>query len=298
MTAVGDAVQVDELTRLVLAPNASPMTLEGTNTYLLGAPDHGAVVIVDPGPDEQAHRQAIEAALDGAEVAAVVITHHHHDHAEAAGWAADWGAPLRAFDPALIEGAAPLPDGATLHAAGLTLRAIHTPGHASDHLCLRLVETDGVLTGDHVLGRGSTVVFWPDGDMAAYMDSLERLATAPGRILHPGHGPTVDAPAAKIAEYLAHRREREEQIIAAVANGATDAAQVVAAVYTDTPAFLHPAAERSVKAVLQMLADRGQVDPAMAPPPSQEDHVIEPSTLGDAARTARDDRPHEAASGT
>lgn len=264
-TPVGSLQPLDALARLVLAPNPSPMTLEGTNTYLLGDRDHGAVVVVDPGPDDPVHRTAVEDALAGASVAAVVITHHHTDHAAAAGWAGEWGAPLRAFDPGLVPGAVPLRDGEHLQVAGITLQAIHTPGHASDHLCLRLVQTDAVLTGDHVLGRGSTIVNWPDGDMTAYMESLQRLAAAPGHRLFPGHGPVVDDPAAKVAEYLAHRRDREAQIRQAIRDGAADADAIVAAVYTDVPDFLHPAARRSVLAVLSMLADAGEIDPAMHP---------------------------------
>jgi glyoxylase-like metal-dependent hydrolase (beta-lactamase superfamily II) len=259
------AVRLDELSRLVLAPNPSPMTLEGTNTYLLGAPDHGAVAIVDPGPDDDVHRAAVEAALAGREVAAVVITHHHVDHAGAAGWAAAWGAPLRSFDPALIPGAVALRDGEVLHVAGVALAALHTPGHASDHLCLRVVESDVVLTGDHVLGRGTSVVSWPDGDMAAYMASLRRLAEAPGRALYPGHGPVLTDPAAAVAGYIAHREERRRQVRQAVDAGAASAAEVVQIVYADVPAVLHPAAERSVRAVLALMVAEGEVDPALDP---------------------------------
>ncbi|CAN5380414.1 MBL fold metallo-hydrolase [soil metagenome] len=256
---------LDELTRLVLAPNASPMTLEGTNTYLLGDPSHGAVIVIDPGPDDPVHRRAVEGAIGDAAVAAVVITHHHADHSAAAGWAGEWGAGLRSFDPGLVPGADPLRDGERLQLAGITLEALHTPGHASDHLCLRLVQSDVVLTGDHILGRGSTVVVWPDGDMGAYMDSLQRLQQAPGRRIYPGHGPTVEDPAAKVAEYVAHRRDREQQIRQAISEGATSADVIVAAVYTDVPAHLHPAARRSVKAVLEMLVRDGSIDPALAP---------------------------------
>ena len=113
-----------------------------------------------------------------------------------------------------------------------------------DHLCLRIHQTDDVLTGDHVLGRGSTVVNWPDGDMTAYMDSLRRLAGAPGARIYPGHGPEVDRPADKIAEYLAHRVDREAQIRAAIDDGADTPPAIVRAVYTDVPEILHPAAER------------------------------------------------------
>jgi glyoxylase-like metal-dependent hydrolase (beta-lactamase superfamily II) len=253
---------LDELTTVVLAPNPGPMTLDGTNTYLLGAPDNGAVVVVDPGPDLRAHRDAVGAALAerGAEVAAVVVTHHHADHAEAAGWAAAWGAPLRAFSPDLMPApAGALRDGETVAAGGVTLEALHTPGHASDHLCLRVRETGVVLTGDHVLGRGTTVVAWPDGDMAAYLDSLERLARTPATALYPGHGPALAEPAHVIAEYLAHRRERERQVLDALDAGDTTPAAIVRRVYADVDSSLHPAAERSVRAHLAKLAAEGRV---------------------------------------
>ena len=256
---------LDDLTRLILAPNASPMTLEGTNTYLLGDPAHDGVVIVDPGPDDPEHRAGIEEELAGASVAAVIITHHHIDHAEAAGWAAEWGAPLRAFDPGLVPDADPLRDGETIELGDLSLTALHTPGHASDHLCLRVDPTGVVLTGDHVLGRGSTVVNWPDGDMAAYMASLERLAAAPGRRIYPGHGPTVADPQAKVREYIAHRRDREQQVLTAIADGADSADAIVAVVYAEVPTFLHPAARRSVQALLAMLVERGDVAPSLSP---------------------------------
>lgn len=276
------AQPVDEVTRLVLAPNASPMTLEGTNTYLLGDPAHGAVVVVDPGPDDPVHRTAVEAALGGADVAAVIITHHHHDHAEAAGWAADWKAELRAFDPGMVPGAVPLRDGEHLRVAGLDVQALHTPGHASDHLCLRVAETDVVLTGDHILGRGTTVVFWPDGDMKQYLTSLERLRQAPGRRIYPGHGPVVEDPAGKVAEYLAHRREREEQVRRAITAGAADAAAIVAAVYADVPLHLHPAALRSTQAVLAKMVAEGTVPPSFAPRRTGSE-PDEPSTLAEGA---------------
>lgn len=274
---VGTPLTLDPLTRVVLAPNASPMTLEGTNTYLVGDPSSGGLVVVDPGPEDPAHLAAVEAAIGDAEVAAVLVTHHHHDHAEAAGWAQRWGASLRAHSTDLVPGAAPLRDGDVIRAAGVQVAAIHTPGHASDHLCLRVVDTDVVLSGDHVLGRGSTVVFWPDGDMAAYMASLERLVASPGQRIYPGHGPVVEDPAAKLAEYLAHRREREAEIRRAITDGVDSAAGIVTAVYTDVPDFLHPAAERSVRAVLAMLVDAGEADPslmdgAVAP-------FVDPSTI-------------------
>ncbi len=257
----GLAEQLDEVTTRVLAPNPSHMTLDGTNTYLLGSPGSGELIVVDPGPDLPAHRDAVDAAIAArdAAVVAVVLTHHHADHAEAAGWADAWGAELHAFTPRLIRTeASPLRDGDVLSVAGARIEALHTPGHASDHLCLRIDGTGAVLTGDHVLGRGSTVVAWPDGDMGAYLASLERLATVEATVLHPGHGPSIDEPAAKVAEYLAHRRAREQEVIAALGAGDRTPAEIVSRVYAAVDPVLHPAAERSVRAHLDKLVAEGR----------------------------------------
>lgn len=254
--------RLDEVTGVVLAPNPSPMTLEGTNTYLLSRAGSGEALVVDPGPDLAPHRDAVEAALRAldAEVAAVVLTHHHVDHAEAAGWSVRWGAPLHAFSPHLVPAdAAPLADGATVRAGGVELEAVHTPGHASDHLCLRVRDSGVVLTGDHVLGRGTTVVAWPDGDMSAYLASLERLARLHATALYPGHGPVLDDPAGTVAAYLAHRRERERQVLDALSAGDETPAAIVARVYADVDTALHPAAERSVRAHLDKLVAEGRV---------------------------------------
>lgn len=254
--------RLDDLTTVVLAPNPSPMTLDGTNTYLLGAPGAGALVVVDPGPDLNDHRCAIEAAVAGldARIAAVVFTHHHADHAEAVGWAAQWGVEAYAFTPRLISGiVTPLGHSGTLTAGGVTVEAVHTPGHASDHLCLRMVETGAVLTGDHVLGRGTTVVAWPDGDMRAYMESLRRLAGLDATVLYPGHGPALHDPRRTVSDYLAHREERERQVLDALQNGDTTPAAIVARVYADVDPALHPAAERSVRAHLDKLLGEERV---------------------------------------
>lgn len=255
------AARLDDLTSVVLAPNPSPMTLEGTNTYVVGVAGAGEVVVIDPGPDNLDHRAAIEAAVleRDAEVGAVILTHHHADHAEAAGWAQHWGARLWAFSPHLVPGdARALNEGAILDAGGTTIEALHTPGHASDHLCLRLRATGAVLTGDHVLGRGTTVVAWPDGDMAAYVASLRRLATVPATALYPGHGPVLPDPPGVIASYLAHREERERQVLDALAAGDRAPGEIVARVYADVDVALHPAAELSVRAHLGKLEAEGR----------------------------------------
>lgn len=256
------AERLDELTTVVLAPNPSPMTLDGTNTYVLGAPGAGEVVVVDPGPDVTEHRSAIEAAaadLD-AQIAAVVFTHHHADHAEAVGWASQWRVEAYAFTPRLIDASVtPLGDSGTLTAGGITVEAIHTPGHASDHLCLRVAQTGAVLTGDHVLGRGTTVVAWPDGDMTAYMASLRRLASLDATVLYPGHGPVLHDPRRAVSDYIAHRQEREGQVLDALKAGDTTPAAIVARIYSDVDPALHPAAERSVRAHLDQLLGEGRI---------------------------------------
>ncbi len=260
--------RLDELTEVVLAPNPSPLTLDGTNTYLLGAPGEGAVVVVDPGPDLAAHRDAVDAALAArdAEVVAVVVTHHHADHAEAVAWSSDWGAEVFAFTPALVDApAAPLLDGQRLSRAGIVLEAVATPGHASDHLCLRVVPTDVVLSGDHVLGRGTTVVAWPDGNMADYLDSLRRVRDLAPSALYPGHGPVVDDPQGTLDAYLAHRHDREREVLAALAAGDATPAEVVARVYADVDPVLHPAAERTVRAHLDKLRAEGRVHRTASP---------------------------------
>lgn len=256
---------LDDLVTRVLAPNPGLMTLEGTNTYLVGAPGSGEVVVVDPGPDADEHRLAVEAAVAARDsrIVAVVVTHHHRDHAQAAGWASRWGVGLHAFSPEMVRRVAAdadpraLSDGDILALAGVRLEAVHTPGHSSDHLCLRVVETDVVLTGDHVLGRGTSVVVYPDGDMSDYVASLERLASSPASALYPGHGPTLDQPARTLAEYLAHRGERERQVLAALHAGDRDPMAIVRRVYADVDAALHPAASRSVHAHLEKLVRDG-----------------------------------------
>jgi len=205
-----------------------------------------------------AHRAAVEAAMSerDAQATAVVLTHHHADHAEATGWAADWGATVYAFTPALIPTeAVPLAGGETLDRAAVRLEAVHTPGHTSDHLCLRIHATGAVLSGDHVLGRGTSVVAWPDGNMTAYLASLRRLDGLAARVLYPGHGPVVHQPAAVIASYLAHRAEREAQVLAALAAGYRTPRQIVAHVYADVDPVLHPFAERTVRAHLEKLRE-------------------------------------------
>jgi glyoxylase-like metal-dependent hydrolase (beta-lactamase superfamily II) len=258
---VGDAVErwSGRVTR-VLAPNPSPLTLEGTNTFVVADPAARGVVVVDPGPAIDDHVTRVVRACGGRDVELVLLTHTHADHAEGARAFADRaGAPLAALAAGWASPGAPdLAGGAPLAAAGVVLEPLPTPGHAADHCCFLLPAERAAFTGDHVLGRGTTVVEWPCGDMAAYLRSLELLLDRDLERLYPGHGPVVGDPRARVEGYLAHRREREAQVLAALDAGDRTPAEVVARVYADVDPVLHPAAELSVRAHLVKLVAEGR----------------------------------------
>ncbi len=245
----------------VLAPNPSLLTLEGTNTYVVAEPDARTAVVIDPGPADDEHVRRVVRACGGRQVTLVLLTHTHLDHAEGAAAFADHaGAPLAALEPGWATPGAPALDtGTPVRAGGVALVPIPTPGHAADHCCFWLAADRAIFTGDHILGRGSTVVEWPGGDMAAYLASLEALRRYGAARLYPGHGPLVADAAAKIDEYVAHRLEREGQVVAALAAGDRTPAELVARVYADVDPALHPAAELSVRAHLVKLAREGRV---------------------------------------
>jgi glyoxylase-like metal-dependent hydrolase (beta-lactamase superfamily II) len=257
---------LDEVTTRILAPNPSHMTLDGTNTYVLGVPGRGEALVVDPGPDDAGHLERVRAELArrDAGVRAVVVTHHHHDHAEAAAsWAAGFGCPVIAASRAV---AGPdghvVGDGDTVDLADLEVGIVATPGHTRDHVALR-VGTGALLTGDHVLGRGTSVVTHPDGDLAAYLDSLRRVLELGPDVLHPGHGPTLrEDPAAVLTYYQEHREYRQRQILAALADGPATPRDLVAVIYADVDPVLWPAAEASTRAALAVLVGDGRVEPA------------------------------------
>ena len=268
--------------RCIQAPNPSPMTHTGTNTWVVG---RGRVAVIDPGPGLDRHLRAILAALDpGETVAHILVTHAHADHSTLApALRAATGAPVLAFGGAtagrsprmamleagvgggegLDHAFAPdslLADGDVVEGPDWQLQALHTPGHIGGHLCLALGTE--VFTGDHVMGWAPSLVSPPDGDMAAYMASLERLATGRWTRFLPGHGPVIKDPATRIAALIAHRRGRETQILQALAGGPLTLPALVARVYADTPRALHPAAGRNALAHLIDLTDRGLVSAA------------------------------------
>lgn len=239
------AALADELppwAALVRAPNPGPMTLTGTNTWVLRAPGEQASVVVDPGPLDEGHLRAV---ADRGPVAAILVTHGHHDHTEGVARLVELtGAPVRSID-------------APVRLAGLEISPLATPGHTADSVCYVVSDAGGgeraVLTGDTILGRGTTVVAWPDGNLGDYLASLELLAGLGAIPVLPGHGPPLADCAAAARFYLAHRHARLDQVRAVRAAGATSAAEVVAAVYADVDRSLWPAAEMSVRAQLEYL---------------------------------------------
>jgi glyoxylase-like metal-dependent hydrolase (beta-lactamase superfamily II) len=259
--------------RRLLAPNPSPFTYTGTQSYIVG---EGEVAVIDPGPDEPSHVAALLEAVRGERVAAILCTHTHRDHSPASRpLAAATGAPIvgcapldlkdeeagradEAFDPDYRPDRV-LGDGERLAADGWSLSAVATPGHTSNHLCYALEGTGALFCGDHVMGWATSVVAPPDGDMADYMASLARLLARGDRILYPAHGPAIDDPKARLTELVAHRRQREREILGRLAAGEGHILAMVAAIYVGLDPRLFAAAGRSVLAHLLELERRGMV---------------------------------------
>lgn len=245
-----------DLTRFRLAPNPGPMSLDGTNSYVIAAEAGEGCVIVDPGPLDEPHLRELARAGN---VELVLITHRHPDHtAAAARFHELTGAPVRALDPAHCHGGGQLRDGEVIQAAGVQIRVLATPGHTSDSVCFHLPD-DGargsVLTGDTILGRGTTVLEYPDGTLGDYLDSLDRLeALGPATVL-PAHGPVLPQLDVVCRQYRQHRLERLDQIRAALRQLGSDAgiAAVADVVYADVDPSVRRAAENSVAAQLQYL---------------------------------------------
>lgn len=257
-----------ERARCVLAPNASPMTLDGTNTWVLREPGARRSVVVDPGPTDPGHLSAVASAAG--EVAVVLLTHHHLDHSEAArAFASQMGCGVRALDPSYRLGDEGLGEGDVVAVDGLEIKVVATPGHTADSLSFLLPAESAVLTGDTVLGTGTTVVAHPDGQLGAYLSSLDRLHALAERheiaTIWPGHGPVIDDALGALDYYIAHRRERLDQVRSALRDlhaRARDGVPlehegipraIVERVYADIDPVLWPAAELSVRAQLDYL---------------------------------------------
>ena len=268
----GKADQVTPLIRRVIARNPSAFTFHGTGTYIIGT---GQVVIVDPGPDLAEHVDALLNALRGETVSHILVTHTHTDHSPAVrAVQAATGAPSYAYGPhgtTPADGASEgggdydfmpdhrVGDGDVVTGKGWSVEALHTPGHCSNHLCFALREEDTLLCGDHVMGWSTSIVSPPDGDMADYMASLEKVGKfGAGRYI-PTHGAPIEDPAPYVRALLSHRHEREDQIMAELAAGPVTIAEMVPRMYADVDPKLYPAAERSVLAHLIHMAETGRV---------------------------------------
>jgi glyoxylase-like metal-dependent hydrolase (beta-lactamase superfamily II) len=264
------AAEVVELPRwvtLLRAPNAGPMTLDGTNTWVLRAPGAAEAVVIDPGPLHEAHLARI---AEHGPFRHILVTHGHHDHVEGAARLSELlgGTPVLAADPQHAVGAEPLRGDARLDLDGLDMQVLATPGHTADSVCF-LAECTGdriVFTGDTILGRGTTVVAWPDGDLGAYLGSLARLTAYEQVLMLPGHGPARTDCAAVARTYLTHREQRLTQVRAALAAGADSAEAIVDVVYPDIARGVRFAAIWSARAQLDYLRRESQRTPQQLDP--------------------------------
>jgi glyoxylase-like metal-dependent hydrolase (beta-lactamase superfamily II) len=265
-------VTLEPLVRRLLAPNPSPFTYTGTETYIVGRSE---VAVIDPGPDLPEHVDAILAATQGERIGAILCTHTHRDHSPASrALQAASGAPIIGCAPLTLDDDGPradaafdadyrpdrvLADGETVAAPGWTLEAVATPGHTSNHLCFALRESKALFSGDHIMGWSTTVVSPPDGDMAAYMASLDKLLAREDRIYYPAHGDPVQEPRRFVRAVAAHRRQRERQILDLLEQEAQAIPAMVSVMYRGIDPRLHGAAGRSVLAHLIDLEARERV---------------------------------------
>ena len=234
----------------VVAPNPGPYTGPGTNTWIVEAGP--VVVVIDPGPDDESHLEALDRRLAGTTVGVVLVTHSHPDHLPLAErFARSHHASVRRYPE--------LGDADVVNVGTVNLTALHTPGHSSDHLCFFIPGDGALFTGDLILGRGSSMVTYPEGDVAAYLRSLDRVAALQPSILFPGHWDPVTEAMDKIAEYRRHRLEREAQVLDEVRRGAGSADELTRRVYGDLDDKLMVAAEMTLRAHLRKLVDDGAV---------------------------------------
>ncbi|WP_033922373.1 MBL fold metallo-hydrolase [Sphingomonas sp. 37zxx] len=266
----GVAITLAPLVARVLAPNPSPFTHTGTQTHLVG---RETLAVIDPGPDDPRHLAALLAAIDARPVTAIVITHTHRDHSPLSrALKAATGAPIIGCAPLAMEDLGPradaafdfdyapdrvLADGEAIAGDGWTLEAVATPGHTSNHLAFALPQAEALFSGDHVMGWSTTIVSPPDGDMTAYMASLEKLMQREDRVYYPGHGEAIDNPRRLVRGMLGHRKQREGQILRLLHAGTGDVPAMVERMYAGIDRRMWPAAERSVLAHLIDLARRG-----------------------------------------
>lgn len=270
----GRVDQVAPGVRRVIANNPSPFTLYGTGTYIIGT---GDVAVIDPGPADPVHIGAILAALPDERISHILVTHTHMDHSPGCQLLqAQCDAPTYAYGPhgagKLAEGIDVeeggdmefdpdhrVKDGDVLSAADWSVECVYTPGHTSNHMCFAYQEGQALFTGDHVMGWSTSIISPPDGDMAAYMSSLQRLLARDDQVYWPTHGPAIEDPKAHVNAFIAHREEREAQIMRCIDDGVNTIHEMVPLMYKDTPEFMYPAAARSVFAAIEYLVQRGDL---------------------------------------
>jgi glyoxylase-like metal-dependent hydrolase (beta-lactamase superfamily II) len=270
----GQLIRVSPRIRRLLAHNPSPFTFKGTSVAVIG---EGKLAVIDPGPDDPEHLAALRLGLERETVTHILVTHTHRDHSPAARALKEWtGAPTYGFGPhgkarsehgvAIEEGSdrdftpdVQLRDGDVIDGAGFTIECVHTPGHTSNHMCYALREEKALFSGDHVMGWSTTVVAPPDGDMGDYLVSLKKLLARSDAVYWPTHGGPIRDPKPVVAAYLAHRLEREAQILAALRDGVTAIHEMVEHIYLGLDPRLKPAAGLSVFAHLLQMTKDGRV---------------------------------------
>ena len=271
----GECVEVAPGVRRVIADNPSPFTLYGTGTYILGT---GRVAVIDPGPADPRHIEALVGATEGEEISHVFVTHTHMDHSPGCRLLCEHtSAPTYAYGPhgygKLEEGVPPVeggdmefqPDemvkhGDVIEGGDWSVECVYTPGHTSNHMCYQFREHKALFTGDHVMGWSTSIISPPDGDMTAYMKSLELLLARDDDVYWPTHGPCIVQTQPHIHSFVEHRHEREQQILECVGEGVVHIQEMVPLMYTDTPEFMYPAAARSALAAVQRLVDTGALE--------------------------------------
>lgn len=270
----GEVAEVAPGIRRIVAENPSPFTLYGTGTYIVG---RGEVAVIDPGPADPAHISLLLEGLEGESISHILVTHTHTDHSPGCRLLQEHtDAKTYAYGPhgsGKLEQGVPVEeggdmdfqpdqlvcDGEVLEGGDWSIKCVHTPGHTSNHMCYQLRERKALFTGDHVMGWSTSIISPPDGDMGAYIASLQKLLERDDEVYWPTHGPSIEDPKPHVRGFIAHRRQREEQILVCIGQGVHQIQDMVPLIYTELPEFMYPAAARSVLASVAHLVGKGQL---------------------------------------